>query len=109
MATLPAWADQLWAGQGRVVRGAGKGASVPELQLETEDRAEGTWVFFINGPDAGEVVQLSEDDSVETMSGVWQFLAIEPEALEVKLYQDAPYRVIHYQLEPTDLDSLEQQ
>ncbi|NEP16093.1 MAG: hypothetical protein F6J97_04220 [Leptolyngbya sp. SIO4C1] len=86
-------ASQRWEGTGRIIRGAGKGATVPALQIETEaDR-----VSFLSGPDAGEQVQLSEAETAETDMGTWQF-STAGNALEVIFYQDDPYRVIHYRL-----------
>jgi uncharacterized protein (AIM24 family) len=92
-----ALASQVWEGGGRIIRGAGKGAAVPVLQLETD----GNWVTFLTGPDAGERVQLTEDESAETDTGIWQFFPDDTQ-LEVNLYQDVPYRVIHYRLDPQE-------
>lgn len=97
-----ALASQRWEGNGRIIRGAGKGASVPALQLETEALdTEAPSILFLNGPDAGEQVELTREDSIETESGIWQFLHSE-ETLEANLYQEDPYRVIHYQLTPIE-------
>lgn len=100
IAAAPAWADQGWEGGGRIVRGAGNGASVPKLQLKADDLML-EWVLFLSGPDAGKRVQLSRNSSVTTASGVWNFFP-GSQNLEVKFYQDDPYRVIHYRLHPSD-------
>ncbi|NBD33039.1 MAG: hypothetical protein GVY17_08780 [Cyanobacteria bacterium] len=97
---IPAWADQRWEGSGRVVRGAGNGASVPKLQLKTDDNTR-EWVVFLSGPDAGQRVQLTNNSSVKTASGVWHFSSGN-RRLEAKFYQDEPYRVIRYRLRPSN-------
>jgi len=96
----PVWADQRWEGNGRIVRGAGNGASVPKLKLETDDDFR-EWIFFLSGPDAGQRVRLSQNHSVTTASGVWRF-SPSSRRPEAKLYQDNPYRVIHYRLQSSD-------
>ncbi|MEO1402272.1 MAG: hypothetical protein AAFV72_13655 [Cyanobacteria bacterium J06635_1] len=91
---VSALATQPYEGPGRIIRGAGKGAVVPELQLETQ----GNTVRFLSGPDAGEQIELDDEDSAETATGTWQFSRTDNQ-LEATLYQDEPYRVIFYRLE----------
>ncbi|MEM8807040.1 MAG: hypothetical protein AAGF01_13530 [Cyanobacteria bacterium P01_G01_bin.38] len=89
-----ALANQSWEGPGRIIRGAGRGAAVPALQLETQANR----VRFLSGPDAGEQIELDDQDSAETETGTWQFSRTNSR-LEATLYQDDPYRVIFYRLE----------
>lgn len=88
-------AAQSWSCSGRVIRGAGKGAKVPALQLETE----GTSVHFLSGPDAGQRVTLDGGGSAKTAAGSWNF-SFAGEQLNTTFYQDNPYRVISYRCKP---------
>ncbi len=84
-------AAQRWSCSGRVIRGAGQGATVPALQLETE----GTTVRFLSGPDAGQQVALDGGGSATTATGTWNFSSAD-KRLNTTFYQDNPYRVISY-------------
>lgn len=94
LSSTSALANQRWEGPGRIIRGAGKGAAVPVLQLETRANR----VRFLSGPDAGEQIELDDQDSAETATGTWQFVRADNQ-LEATFYQDDPYRVIFYRFE----------
>jgi hypothetical protein len=95
LSSANALAAQSWGCSGRVIRGAGQGATVPTLQLETQ----GNTVRFLSGPDAGQQIALDGERSAKTATGTWQFLP-PAQKLEATFYQDDPYRVISYRCEP---------
>ncbi|MEH2182476.1 hypothetical protein [Nostoc sp.] len=96
---LPAFAQQIWSGTGRIVSGAGEGGLV-ELKLEITDKN----VQFLSGPSKNEPpFQLNNstglNGTVNMNAGTWQFVQTGNE-LGVSLSQNNPYRIIRYRLFP---------
>lgn len=96
--SLPALAQQIWSGMGKIVSGVGEGALVQlDLQI-TDDRLQ-----FLSGPSQAEApLQLNSYNylnfTVQTNAGTWQFFQ-KNNSLEVTLRQTNPDRFIQYFLE----------